>query len=430
VTTLLTAAEAARRLGVKPATLYAYVSRGTLSRKRAAGGRTSLFDADEIERLARRGRPRRPAGALDLTVKSTITEISGDRLRYRGHDAIELAARRSFEEVAELLWTGELPVGRGPGEQEPGKQEPRKQGLGKPASGQAASSWRVPDAALNVGRAAQAVLPPGILPLERMQVIVPAMAVTDPLRLQLDRPAVLSAGRVVVAGAVDCLPDAGRPASGPVADRPIAERLWARLCPRRPSSAMLHAMSAALVLLADHELAASTLAARTAASARADPYAVVSAGLGAVSGALHGGASLGVETMLAAASGPADAPRVVGDLLRRGERIPGFGHSVYRGADPRCTLLLSLVRQAAPKSRTIAVADAIIAEVRRKSLPEPNVDLALGTLAVAAGMVRGAGEAIFAVARIAGWIAHALEAYEAGTLLRPRASYTGPAADR
>jgi citrate synthase len=406
VTTLLTAAEAARRLGVKPATLYAYVSRGTLSRRRAADGRTSLFDADEIEKLARRGRPRRPAGALDLTVESTITEISGDRLRYRGHDAIELAGRCSFEDVAELLWTGALPV---------------------PAPlGEAREPWQAPDAALDVGRAAQAVLPLGILPLERMQVIVPAMAVTDPLRLQLDRPAVLSAGRAIVAGAVDCLPDAGMPVSGPVADRPIAERLWARLCPRRPSRAMLRAMSAALVLLADHELAASTLAARTAASARADPYAVVSAGLGAMSGALHGGASLGVEMMLAAAREPAAAPRVVGDMLRRGERVPGFGHTVYRGPDPRGTLLLSLVRAAAPRSRAVAVADAVIAEVRRKSLPEPNIDLALGAFAVAAGMARGAGEAIFAVARVTGWIAHALEAYDAGTLLRPRASYTGP----
>ncbi|HEY1698514.1 MAG TPA: citrate/2-methylcitrate synthase [Trebonia sp.] len=419
MTTLLTATEAARRLGVKPATLYAYVSRGTLSRKRAAGGRTSLFDADEVERLARRGRPRRLAGALDLTVESTITEISGDRLRYRGHDAIELAGRRSFEDVAELLWTGELPA--------------------RPGS---APHWQAPDAAREVGRSVQAVLPPGILPLERIQVIVPAMAVTDPLRLQLDRPAVLSAGRAVVAGAVDCLPiagspDAGLPDTGSLDTRspdtgsrgshgPVAERLWARLCSRPPSRAMLRAMSAALVLLADHELAASTLSARTAASARADPYAVVSAGLGAMSGALHGGASLGVETMLAAARDPADAPRVVGEMLRRGERIPGFGHSVYRGADPRCTLLLSLVRQAAPKSRAIAVADALIAEVRRKSLPEPNVDLALGTLALAAGLTRGAGEAIFAVARVAGWIAHALEAYETGKILRPRASYTGP----
>jgi citrate synthase len=189
---------------------------------------------------------------------------------------------------------------------------------------------------------------------------------------------------------------------------------------------MLHALSAALVLLADHELAVSTLAARTAASARADPYAVVSAGLGAVSGTLHGGASLGVEALLSAASDPASVPRVIGDVLRRGEKIPGFGHSVYRGEDPRGRLLHDLVRRAAPSSRKVAVAEAIIAEVRHRALPEPNIDLALGTLTSAAGMDRGAGEAIFAVARTAGWVAHALEAYEADTPLRLRASYTGP----
>jgi len=97
----LTATEAARRLGVKPATLYAYVSRG-----KAADGRASLFSADEVGRLARRGRPRRPPGAADITVQSAITEIAGDRLRFRGLDATRLAVSRPFEEVAELLWTG------------------------------------------------------------------------------------------------------------------------------------------------------------------------------------------------------------------------------------------------------------------------------------------------------------------------------------
>ena len=104
----LTAAEAARRLGVKPATLYAYVSRGVLSRGKAADGRASLFNADEVERLARRGRPRRPAGVADITVESAITEITGDHLRFRGLDVARLAVSRTFEEVAELLWTGEL----------------------------------------------------------------------------------------------------------------------------------------------------------------------------------------------------------------------------------------------------------------------------------------------------------------------------------
>ena len=109
----LTAAEAAQRLGVKPATLYAYVSRGVLRRDHAADGRRSLFDSDEVERLARRGRPRRPAGAADITVESAITEITGDRLFYRGLDVIRLATSRTFEDVAELLWTGELPASPG-----------------------------------------------------------------------------------------------------------------------------------------------------------------------------------------------------------------------------------------------------------------------------------------------------------------------------
>jgi citrate synthase len=396
----LTAAEAARRLGVKPATLYAYVSRGVLTRARAADGRASLFSADEVDRLARKGRPRRPAGTLEITVESAITEITADCLRFRGLDATRLAVSRTFEEVAELLWTGEL----------------------RPA----AEPWQARPAALAAGRAAQAALPAGTLPLERLQVIVPAMAATDPLRLQLDPSAVVVAGRNVIAGMVDCLP----PVAAESSAGPIAARLWTRLCGHRASPGLLHATSAALVLLADHELAASTLAARAAASVRADPYAVVGTGLGAVSGALHGGASLGAETLLAAASGPGDVPRVVAELLRRGEKVPGFGHFVYRGGDPRATVLLDLVRRAAPKSSQLAVAEAVLAEVRQKSLPEPNVDFALATLAQVAGMVRGAGEAIFAVSRTAGWVAHALEAYSGPGPLRPRAVYTGRPATR
>ena len=461
----LTAAEAAQRLGVKPATLYAYVSRGVLRRDHTADGRRSLFDSDEVERLARRGRPRRPAGAADITVESAITEITGDRLHYRGLDVNRLATSRTFEDVAELLWTGDLPAaqpGRGAQPAQPGRgAQPAQPGRG--AQPPRSAPWRATPAALAAGRGAQAALPAGTLPLERFQVIVPAMAATDPLRLQLDRAAVLAAGRSIIAGLVDCLPlaspaaaaaptslassaspdastslafpaSSASPASAvtalvapdyPISDYPIADRLWSRLCERRPSPALRRALSAALILLADHELAASTLAVRVAASVRADPYAVVETGMGAMSGALHGGASLGAETLLAAASGPDDVPRVVGELLRRGERVPGFGHFVYRAGDPRAVLLFDLVRRAAPKSRQLAVAEAVLAEMRRKSLPEPNVDLAIATLARVAGMIRGSGEAIFAVARTAGWIAHALEAYAGPGPLRPRAVYTG-----
>lgn len=397
----ITAPEAAERLGIKPATLYSYVSRGVLSRRQGTGGRSSRFDPDEVEALARRGRPRRAPGLTELVIESAVTEISGDHLRYRGHEATELARARSFEDVSVLLWTGAWPTGP-------------------------AGPWQAPAHALAAGRAAQSALPEGTFPLERLQVIVPALAAADPLRLHLDPPAVVAAAGNIIAGMVDCLPAADQSRPAAAGGDTIAARLWPKLCPGRPTAGLLGALRSALVLLADHELAASTFAARVAASVRADPYAVVATGLGALGGALHGGASLGAEAMLDAAGGPADAPRVVGRLLRRGERVPGFGHFVYRAGDPRAVFLLAMIRAAAPGSARLAVADAVLSEMRRRCLPAPNIDFALAVLASVGGMITGAGEAVFAVARAAGWVAHALEEYARSTPLRPRALYTGP----
>jgi len=402
MTAWITAEAAAERLGIKRATLYAYVSRGVLVRRRAPKGRGSLFDAAEIEKLARRGRPRRAPGGAELVIESALTEISGDRLRYRGHEVTALAGARSFEDVASLLWTGDFTAPAG---------------------------WQATPEAVAVGAAAQSALPAAALPLERLQVIVPALAATDPLRLHLDQPAVVAAGRAMIAGMVDCLPDQRERAADGV-DQPvpdIATRLWGKICPAE-AEGLLAALRAALVLLADHELAASTLAVRVAASVRADPYAAVATGLGALGGPLHGGASLGAEAMLAAAAGPRDAPGVVGDLLRRTGRVPGFGHFVYRAGDPRAICLLDLVARGAPESPRLAVAEAVRTEMRRRALPEPNIDFALAVLADVAGMISGAGEAVFAVARAAGWIAHALEEYAREVPLRPRAVYTGPPA--
>jgi citrate synthase len=418
----INAAEAARRLGIKQATLYAYVSRGTLARRRAEDGRSSLFEADEVTRLAeqaQRGQPRRAAGTADFVIKSDLTEVADGRIRYRGMEVTKLALWRPFEEVAGWLWTGTL---------------------GRDGT---TASWQATAAAVAAGTGAQAALPGGTLPLERLRVIVPAMAATDPLRLHLDPPAVVAAGRNIIAGMVDCLPDPGSAAAGSTPAMPsarlaeggIAGRFWYKICPRRPDPGLLGALRAAMALLADHELAASTFAARMAASVRADPYAVVATGLGALGGTAqsaprHGGASLGAETMLAAARDPADAVRVVGDLLRRGERIPGLGEfapgPAGQGGDPRARVLLDLVKKAAPRSARYAVAEAVLAETRRRALPEPNADFALAALASVAGMIPGAGEAIFAVARTAGWIAHALEEYATNAPLRPRTVYTGP----
>jgi citrate synthase len=393
----MTATEAATRLGVKPATLYAYVSRGVLSRRRSPTGQ-SLFDPSEVDRLARRGRPRRRSGRLDeLVISSGITALGEDRPFYRGRDALNLSASQSFESVAEWLWTGS------PDALAAAKEVP----------------WEAPAAGVAAGRAAQSGLPPDVLPLERLQVIVPALAATDPLRANLDPEAVVDVGRALIAGMVDSLP-------GPSVTGGIAARLWAKLGPTRPRSRLADALRTALVLVADHELAASTLAVRVAASVRADPYAVVMAGLGTMSGPLHGGASLGAESLLTEVAAGSSAREVLGLRLRRGDRIPGHGHAVYRPTDGRFTTLLDRVRSLAGSHPVLATADALLAEARRRRLPEPNIDFALAVLTRAAGMPIGSGEAIFAVARTAGWLAHAREEYEHRTRLRLRAVYTGP----
>jgi len=337
---------------------------------------------------------------------------------------------------------------------------PAAGGTGLAAGG--GSDWQATAEALAAGRAAQAALPAGTLPLERLQVIVPALAATDPFRLHLDVPAVVQAGKALVAGMAGALPEArpapassGPASSGTASSGPgsssgsptqgssgsgasgadpsgpgvaVAARLAPKLCAGSVPTGLLRVLNAALVLVADHELAASTLAARVAASMRADPYAVVATGLGAMGGALHGGAALGAELMLGSASSPADAPRVVGDLLRRGEKLPGFGHFVYKDGDPRANLLLRLISEFAPDAPELAIAQAVTDEARRRALPEPNIEFALAVLAVVAGMIRGSGEAIFATGRTAGWLAHALEEYERNIPIRPRSVYTGPVA--
>ena len=413
----LSTAEAAERLGVKPATLYAYVSRGLLGRERSADGRTSTFDPAEIDRLARPGRARRGRRpAAELLVPSALTAIDRGLPWYRGLAVPELAGTRSFEEVAEWLWTARFP-------------DP-------------VPAWRASQPALDAGRQAQAALPPGALPLERIRVIAAALPAGDELRLELRPAAVTAAGRSLVAGLVDCLPRLaprppgrrgqrearapGRPGRPPPDAGPIAARLWIGLSPLDPEPELVRVVDAALVLLADHELAASTVAARVAASVRADPYAVASAGLAVVSGSLHGGASLGIEALLDEIDRPDQAASVVGTRLRRGERLRGFGHRLYPDGDPRAATLLARLRATADSSPRMEVVDSLLQAARRRGLPEPNVDLALAALAHLTGMTHGAGEAIFATARTAGWIAHALEEYERNAPIRPRAVYTGP----
>jgi citrate synthase len=182
------------------------------------------------------------------------------------------------------------------------------------------------------------------------------------------------------------------------------------------------------VVSADHELNASTFAARVAASAGADLYACVGAALATVSGPRHGGACDRVEALVAEAGSPRRAAAVVHERARRGEAIPGFGHTLYPDGDPRARPLFAsaaaLGRGRAPMQRVqtvLALVDAV-GEARREL---PSVECGLVAVTAALELPPGSAAALFALGRAAGWIAHALEQRAAGYLLRPRARYIG-----
>jgi citrate synthase len=396
----LSTKEAAELLGVKPETVYAYVSRGQLSSRRVPGGRGSTFDAKEVETLARRNR-RESVGTSgsggELSVRTRITLIDTDRYYFRGVDATELAARHTYEEVAEWLWTGRLRAG---------------------------TTFTAPEAAVTVARRAVDALPGHTAPTDRLRVAAIAAAAADPLRFDLSEEAVLGTARNLIPTLVAALPpvlpdhrDGG----------PLAHRLWTRLSGRPADDASLRALDTALALLVDHDLAASTLAVRVAASARAPAYAAVSAGLGVLEGPLHGAASGLAHKLLLEVLDQGDASPVIADELRAGRRIPGLGHRLYPGEDPRARALFGLLEDMPKAEPALAAAHDIVATAARHTPLHANVDLALAVLTASCGMPASAGETIFAVARTAGWIAHALEEYgERPLRMRPSGQYVGP----
>ncbi|ANZ39413.1 hypothetical protein BBK82_28560 [Lentzea guizhouensis] len=367
---MLTTNQAARRLGVKPATVYAYVSRGLLTSRKAK--RSSMFDVAEVEALAQRTGARGAVAAVTDRIRTRISLLEHDRLFYRGRSAVQLSETKRFEDVAHWLWTAIDTTGL---------QFPEGQEI-----------WMA--------------LPDSATLTDRVRVAVALAGAGDPLRFDLDRA--VSTAKALIADVVESLPLVQPPRGTDITDR-----LWARLSPEPPEPDVLNA---ALILLADHDLAVSTMAARVAASARAHPYAVVSAGLGAMEGQKHGTASTIAHRFLLQASD--DPMGAVAERLRAGDPIPGFGHAVYQHRDPRADHLLAVLR-----SRAELVADKVIATQPQTF---PNVDLALAQLGLTYKMAPDAGEAIFAIARIVGWIAHAMEEYtEPGLRFRTLGVYTG-----
>jgi len=394
----LTAPEAAAELGITTATLYAYVSRGLIHSEAARDDpRARRYRAEDVERLkARKESRQRPEAAAESALhlgmpvlESGITLIEDGHLYYRGHDAIQLAAEATVEQVAALLWTGDLNAD---------------------TSTWFASPLEVPATFLD---AVAAIRP--MSSFQRIQAFLPFVAANDVAAYDL-RPASVTAtgARILrymawIFGAED---EPAKSISATIADfltyDPRAEPL----------------IRAALILCADHELNVSAFTVRCVASANATPYAAVIAGLAALGGSKHGGHTERVEAFLREAGSPEGVYETMAARLRRGERIPGFGHPLYLDGDPRGRALLGMIAEAYPDSQAVAFAQAATEAGQQLLGDDPTIDLGLVIATRAIGM-EGEALALFAIGRTIGWIGHAIEQYPLDRLIRPRAHYTG-----
>jgi citrate synthase len=390
---LLTSRQAAQRLGVKLETLYAYAARGLIRGVAVPhAGRGTRYSPDEVDAfLARRRGVRDPqiAAARALfwgrpVIESAVSLTDGERLYYRGYDATQLAESACFEEVAELLWTGTLPD----------RVEP----------------WPVAD-------------PTSLPPASQAPVtLATLLRLAASLSFEGDTPSSSPETEAVVATAKQALAQlvaaaaAARGVPRQAASRgPLAARVLSALGGRVDPSAV-RMVDRALVLSAEHELNASTFAVRVAASTGASPCAVLCAGLAALSGPKHGGMPAVVEALLRNPPDPADD-------------LPGFGHKLYPTGDPRAVPLLAAARLRARQGNAPADLHALLSlvdAVAARDGPAPTLDVGLVATGCALGLPASSASLLFAFGRIAGWIAHALEQYGLGELIRPRARYVGP----
>jgi len=410
----LSAREAAEMLGVKLPTLYAYTSRGLIQSVPGGRGRTRRYRRRDLERLrarrdARAGHGPVAAAALrqgQPVLDSSITLISVEQGPiYRGRPALDLAREdRSFEWVAEGIWTGDW-------SERPLPPEWRPEGLGFELDGL-------------VG-----LLPERAGPLPVLSIAIALLAVRDPGRFSWHPEAVLARSRTLLRRCAAALA-LGRPeldVESAVAASLAAPSLAAAIAAafaRDLSPAELAALNRSLVLAADHELNASTFAARVAASTGADVYGCVSAALAALSGPRHGGAADRVDALLVEA-GPAErVEQVVHDRQRRGEVIEGFAHPIYAPhSDPRGHMLVDLARGLRGDAPEVQSVLALVDAMQNGGFGGPSIDVGLVAITRALGLPGESATALFALGRTVGWVAHSLEQYEAGFLVRPRARY-------
>jgi citrate synthase len=391
------AGEACALLGVTPATLYAYVSRGLLQSRPGPDHRCRVYRRLDVDKLvqrkrAGRGAARGAAQSLDrgLPVMETrISLIRPDGPYYRGRSAIVLAREgATLEDAARLLW-------------DCGREDP----FATPA----AMAWPATVAPL----AGDVRLPP----LARAMAAIPLLAL-DVLHSFNSSPDVrreiaASLLRQNAALLVGTTP-------GPAPVHTLLARHWK---PRDARFADL--VRAALVLCADHELNVSAFAARVVASTGAHLHATACAGLAALSGTRHGGATARSHALIQDALEAPSPRQYISERWQRGDDLPGFGHALYASGDPRATTLLELLREAQGTSTAMARIEDIIASAGEISGQKPNIDFMLAALCHVHGLPAAHALVMFAAGRLTGWLAHAMEQQAMGHLIRPRASYVG-----
>ncbi len=396
-TDYLSARIAAARLGVSLATLYAYVSRGKIDSRPGPDGRSREYRAEDVEHLielrqAGRGAAQGAAHSLTWGLPVLETRISLIRPHgqyYRGRSAIELAdSGASLEDVARLLWES--------ADDDPFAISPP-------------STWPKPVATL--------LRQADLSPLERTMASLPLLALTAPHPHSTDAAQRrIGAARLLrETAALLCAVQPGR--------QPIHQLIanhWKRDDPRLPGL-----VRAALVLCADHELNASAFATRVAASTGASLHAAACAGLAALSGPQHGGATARAHALIQQTLLERDPAGYVRERLRRGEELPGFGHPLYPDGDPRAALLLRMLADSRPRPAESARIQRLVDAVNDNDGRAPSLDFALAAIASVYALGADAALSLFAAGRMAGWLAHALEQQENGGLIRPRANYAG-----
>jgi len=394
----LTATQAADVLGITRATLYAYASRGQLRSEPIPGRpKERRYYREDLERLQERKEARRDPAKVAArglhwggpVLESGITLIHDGRFYYRGHDAVTLAETASLEHVAVLLWAAD--------------ETEREQLFEQPC-------------VLSVRQLAQ-LRTCAKDAFTLLQIALPIAAIVDLASSDLRPAAVRQTGARILRLLTTMI--APRDSRAPM--HRALQKAWA---PKR--DAVADVIRAALVLCADHELNVSAFTARCAASAGASPYDVVSAAMATLKGYKHGGATERVLTLFAGSETLKSARALVAHRLRCGESVPGFGHPLYPTGDPRAVLLMRLAETSGHEAEWRPVRN--LWRAGSELLHDlPNLDFGLAAVTRTCRLPDQAPVLLFALGRTIGWIAHAIEEYASGQLIRPRARYSGPA---